>query len=281
MKEKRIGLIGLAVVLACTITGCMSMMLGIAKSQFKDYGSYDSSVSADQLCDFRFIFVNVKSFDGKPVNWGSKANNMGHIKVPAGTHDIVFDWLMEETEETGSSYNSSSGTTTYTYETTTKSRKDISVSSVTFIAAHNYFLGGVQGPDGNIIFRFQDQTNMPNEFYGDVVAVAPKVDQTPTEFEGSWKGTDSVTFMFAGNTWEQSLPPHTATNEGDQEVKMKGTFETANGKLTLYMTDTYAAGKWVKMTAMKQAFIYTFSFENGNLIMELEGVLPKTVYLKQ
>jgi hypothetical protein len=281
MKEKRICLIGLAVVLVCTITGCMSMLMGIAKTQYKDYGVYDSSVPADQLCDFRFMFVNIKSFDGKPVNWGSKANNQGHIKVPAGTHDIVYDWLMEETKQTGASYNSGSRTMTYTYTTTTKSRKDIPIPGANFIGGHAYFLGGAQIPDGSLRVYLLDQTNMPNEYYGDIVADAPKPNKTTTEFEGSWKDADKVTFAFAGNTWEQLLPPHTATNEGDQEVKLKGTFETANGKITLSMTDTYAAGKWISMTFMKSAFIYTYSFENGNLMLELGGVLPKTAYFKQ
>jgi N-acetylneuraminic acid mutarotase len=221
------------------------------------------------------MFVKVKTFDGKAVKWeGANANNSGHVKIPAGKHDIVFDWTMQQTQMTGVS------STTYTYETTTKSLKDITISPV-FEAGHNYFIGGGQLADGSLKIYLQDMTNMPNEFYGDVVANAPKASKSPTEFEGAWKDNEGTTFVFAGNTWEQALPPGTSTNTGAQEVRLKGTFESANGKVTLYMTDTFAAGKWIKMTAMKSAYIYDYSFEGGDLLLELGGVLPKSRYIKQ
>ncbi|GBU28024.1 hypothetical protein R84B8_01582 [Treponema sp. R8-4-B8] len=39
--------------------------------------------------------------------------------------------------------------------------------------------------------------------------------------------------------------------------------------------------KWLPMTAFKQAYYYTYSFEKGNLMLELEDFLPKAAFVKQ
>jgi hypothetical protein len=283
MKKKLFNMVGVSamvLVLGLVLTSCMSMMMGVAKSQFKDHGSYDSSVPADQLCDFRFMFVNIKSFDGKPVSWknnGGGANNTGHIKVPAGAHNVVFDWIMKKSNTTVST---SGNATIYTTVTTTKSKKDIPLT-VNFTAGHNYLLGGGQLADGSLKIHILDQTSMPSEFYGDVVGDAPEISKIPTEIEGSWKANDGVLLIFAGNTWEWTLPPGTAVNEGTQEMKMKGTFEATDGVIKMYMTDTYVLGRWIKMSAMKQAYLLKYSLAGSGLDLELEGVLPVATYLKQ
>jgi hypothetical protein len=268
--------------LGIILTGCMSMAIGLAKTMYKDYGVYDESVPAAQQASFRFMFIKVKSFDGKAVNWGGgKANNFGFIKIPAGTHDIVFDWVMEQTTFDGMDYNSASGATTYKYTTTTSSLKDIKVTW-DFEGGRNYLLAGAKGPDGNLILRLQDMTNTPSAFYGDEVAAAPKAAKAPTEFEGAWKSPDNAGFVFAGNTWEQTMPPGTLTNEGKQEIKMKGTFAASGGVITLYATGTSVdGGRWVNISAVKSAYIYKYAFTDGKLLLELEGLLPQVAYSKQ
>jgi hypothetical protein len=267
--------------IALAMTGCMSMAAGLVKSQIKDYGSYDKSVPADQQAQLRFMFVKVKSFDGKSVDWeGSGANNFGKINVPAGQHELIFDWVMQDTKMTGSNYNSGTGSMTYTYTTTTKSKTNIA-ASLNMVAGHNYLLAGAQKEDGSLLIQIQDMTNMPSEIYGDTVADAPKANKTPTELEGSWKDSQGMTFEFTGNSWQQMIPPNTATNTGTSEVGIKGTFEIKDGIVTMYATYMYAAGKWIKTAAFKQAYIWSYSLDNGSLNMELPGILAKEAFTKQ
>jgi hypothetical protein len=260
----------------------MSIAMGIAKSQFKDYGLFDKSIPADQLCELRFMLVNIKSFNGKSVSWGDKANNQGSVKIPAGTNSIIFDWIMELTQLTGIDYNSVRGVTTYTYTTTTSSLKNITFPDIIMLPGHIYFIGGAKGIDGQLILRLIDQTSTPCSYYGDIVAKPPKVIESPTKFEGSWKNIYDETFVFAGNTWIQTLPPMTGSNTGKNQVRMKGTFEDADGTFTLYATDTSIdGGKWLDIKAMGQAYIYKYSFEGNNLLLELPWMIPELAYVKQ
>jgi len=281
---KRVGkLIGLAVVvvvMVSTTTGCMSMVSKLAQSMIKDYGVYDTSVPEDQLSDFLFASVNIKTFNGNRVNWGSKANNLGRIKVPAGTHNFVYDWLQEETRETGSNYNSTTGTTTTTYTTTTRSLKDLEISQIEFLPRHRYSLAGAW-IGGQVRIYMQDITNTRAEMYGDIIAKAPKESQTPTVVEGNWRGADTTTFKFAGNTWEMTIPPGIQTNYTDKTSQAKGTFEIDGNKITMYMTHAGMDGKWYNVTGLKTASIWTYSFEGENLNLEVEYLVPNIVYKKQ
>jgi len=279
---KRVGqLLGLAVVLVAflvTVTGCMSLAVKMAQSMTKDYGVYDTSVPESQMSDFIFVGVNVRYFNDNQVNWGDKANNMGRIKVPAGVHDIVYDWIQEETQQTGSSHSSAGTTTTYT--TTTRSLTGLKISQIEFLPGHKYALGGAW-VDGAARIHMQDITNTPSEMWGDTVANAPKESKIPTNFEGTWKGEDSTVFKFAGNTWEMTIPPGVSTNFTDQESQSRGTFAINGDKMSMYLTHVGLGGKWVKVSALKQEMIWTHSLIGSNLEMEIEYYLPKVVYLKQ
>jgi hypothetical protein len=290
MKMKKrvfvIGIISMALVTGITLASCMSMGAKMLKNSIKDYGVYDSSVPESQLAELRFMQIKVKSFNGKAVDWeGAGANNYGRIKIPAGTHDLVFDYIFRKVDQSG--YSTGTGGMYYKVTITTYSMKDILMAGEQFEAGHTYMLAGAQLPDGALI-RLQDTTNTPAEMFGDVVADAPKADKTPTEFEGIWKGPDNIEFIFAGNTWEQTIPPGTGTNTSADTIKMKGTF-TVTDKLNLFVTDTMVifekksmgSGKWISISAFKMAYLYTYSFDNRNLILEVEGVLPKGTYYKQ
>jgi len=260
----------------------MSMLMGIAKTQYKDYGIYDKSISADQQCELRFMFVNIKSFNGKSVSWGDKANNQGHVKIPAGKNTIVFDWVYETTKMTDIDYNSLKGTTTYTYTTTTSNLNNIIFPNVEMLSGHKYFIGGGKGHDGKLRVWLLDQTNTPIGYYGDVVANAPKKSKKPTQFEGKWKNTYGETFEFAGNTWLQTLPPLTGSNTGPNKIEMKGTFVFDDKQITLYATDTAVdGGIWLDIKAMKQSYIYKYSLSGNTLLLELPWMLPELPYIKQ
>ncbi|MDR0910186.1 MAG: hypothetical protein LBM77_10535 [Spirochaetaceae bacterium] len=290
-------IVGIIVASMLLVTGCMSTMMnmaaGIMSAMFKDYGVYDASVPADQQSNLRFVFVKIKSFDGKPVDWeGSGANNMGKVSVPSGKHKIVFDWMQEK--QTGSSYNSYNGTTTYTY--TTKSLKDISMD-IDLTAGHSYMLSGNE-MNGDLSLQMQDMTYNPSALYGDEVPDAPKASTTPTEFEGTWNGPGEVQFVFAGNTWTQTMPPTKAPDSltdaqlssmgvgSDRMIytTMSGTFLTKDNVLTLVITQIASGGPSAKpmdMSALKQATIYHYKFDNGALILEQPGAAPAATYTKQ
>jgi len=277
-----LGITAVIAVVVLSLSGCMSMLLGMAQAQYKDYGVYDNSVPADQQAELRFMFVNIKSFNGRPVSWGDRANNQGHVKVPAGINTIVFDWVQETTNMGGVDYDSGRGTTTYTYTTTTSSLNNITFPNVEMLAGHIYFIGGGKGTDGRLRIWLTDQTYTPSGYYGDNVANPPRASRTPTQFEGTWKNTYGETFAFTGNSWLQTLPPLTGSNTGPNKVEMRGTFSVDGEYITLYMTDTSAdGGIWVDLKAMKQAYIWKYSLNGNNLLLELPYMIPEAVYTKQ
>jgi len=291
-KSKFLTLFGLIIFLMISVfslIGCMSMATGMVKSQYKDYGVYDKSVSTDQMCELRFGLIIIKSFNGVPVNWGNAPNtNMGHIKVPAGVHTIVFDWVEQTEKLTG--IQQSGNTTTYTYTITTKSLKDITFSDVNMLAGHNYFVGGGKIADGSFRFWLLDQTSTPSGFYGDIVPKAPKEDRKiPTKFEGTWKNNFGESFRFTGNTWLQILPPYSGINTGPDELRMIGTFEYTDKNLTLFFNgvEMPSQPKWAvniandAIKAQEQIYLYQYSFDKDNLLLELPFVLHETVYIKQ
>jgi len=278
----RFGITVITTVIMLSLSSCMSMLMGIAKSQYKDFGVYDKSVPADQQSELRFALVNIKSFNGKPVAWGDRANNMGHVRIPAGTHTFVFDWLQDSTKLTKVDYDSVKGATTYTYTTTTSSLNNITFRDVKMLAGHKYFIGGGKGGDGLLRIWLLDQTNTPIGFYGDDVAKAPNKSNKPTQFEGTWANIYGETFVFKGNTWLQTLPPMTGSNTGPNKVEMKGTFAFDGNQITLYATDASAdGGIWVDMSSMRQSFIYKYSLNGNNLLLELPWMLPEQAYRKQ
>jgi len=285
LKSKISILLGITAVTAAivfSLNGCMSMLLGAAKAQYKDYGVYDKDVPDNQQVELRFMFVNIKSFNGKPVSWGDKTNNQGHVKVPAGNNTIVFDWVMERTNLTSVDYDSVKGGTTYTYTTTTSSLNNITFSDVEMLAGHKYIVGGGNGNDGLLRIWLSDMTYTPVGYYGDVVANPPRASRTPTQFEGAWKNTYGETFAFTGNSWVQTLPPMTGSNTGPNKIEMKGTFEIGDEYITLYVTDTSVdGGIWVNLKAMKQAYIWRYSLNGNTLSLELPFMILETAYMKQ
>jgi hypothetical protein len=283
LKLKHLALFGITVmVISLSLTSCMSMLMGIAKTQYKNQGVFDKSVSADQQSELRFMYVNIKSFNGKSVSWGNKANNQGFVKIPAGINTIIFDWVSETTELSGSDYDSVRGGTTFTYTTTTSSLKDITFPDVEMLAGHKYMVGGGKGTDGLLRVWLLDMTYTPVGYYGDVVAKPPKASKTQTKFEGTWKNIYNETFSFAGNTWIQTLPPLTGTNTGTNEIRMRGTFVDDGEYITLYATDTSIdRKKWFDLKAMKQAYIWKYKSNENNLLLELPYMLPELEYTKQ
>ena len=276
------GIISALLIIGVSLSGCMSMMTGIAKALYKDYGVYDKSVPDNQQCDLRFMFVNIKSFNGRSVSWGDKANNQGHIKVPAGVNTFVCNWVMELTNFTGVDYNSVSGATTYTYTTTTSSLNNITFPNIEMLPGHNYMIGGGKGNDGLLRVWLLDMTYTPSGYFGDNVANPPKASKTPTQFEGTWKNTYGETFAFTGNSWLQSLPPMTGSNTGPNKIEVKGTFEIGDEYITLYATDTSVdGGRWWNLKPQKQAYIWKYSLNGNNLLLELPYMFPEIVYVKQ
>jgi hypothetical protein len=284
-KSKISTVLGFAAIMAAivfSLGSCMSMLMGIAKTQYKNYGVFDSSVPADQQCELRFAFVNIKSFNGKPVAWGDRANNQGFVKVPAGRNTIVFDWVYEVTNLTDVDYDSVRGGATYTYTTTTSSLNNISFPNVEMLPGHNYFVGGGKGNDGLLRIWLLDQTYTPIGYYGDNVANPPRKSNTATEFEGTWKNTYGESFEFTGNSWIQTMPPLTGQNTGPNEIRLRGTFSVADGYITMYATDTSVDGKaWVSLLAMKQSYIWKYAFSGNNLMLELPYLYPDMAYQKQ
>ena len=276
------GIIVMMTVIVIFLTGCMSMLMSMAQSQYKDYGYFDSAVPADQLSELRFGMVNVKSFNGKSVSWGDRANNMGFAKVPSGVNTIVFDWVHETQNMPRVNYDSVRGAATYTYTTTTSSLRNISFNDVEMLAGHKYFIGGGMGTDGQLRIWLLDMTYTPSGFYGDTVANAPRANSTPTKFEGTWVNIYGESFIISGNSWLQTLPPLTGSNTGPNQVQMRGTFEFNDEYLTLYSTGTSVdGGIWINISSMKQAYIYRYSFENENLMLELPFMLPTMAYIKE
>jgi hypothetical protein len=295
MKMKRVGkLIGLAAVAAvmmCTAAGCTLSL----KSTIQEYGVYDTSVPEDQLCDLFFIGVDIKTFNGKPVNWNEKkkvitvfgsedggivptksgdiGTNMGRIKVPAGTHDFVYDFEWQDVGESATSFI-----------ITWRTIRDLEISQIEFLPGHRYSLYGTTL--GNTVkIYMQDITNARADMYEDTIAKAPKISKTPTAVEGNWKGSDATTLKFAGNTWEMDMPPekfpgnflYTSINSYNYTsitglpgnyAKIKGTFEIDGDKITLYHTHAGRGSMWISVASVKAASIWTYSFEGETLNLE-------------
>lgn len=269
-------------VMLFSLNGCMSAMLKLAQSQYKDYGVYDQSVQPDQMSVLRFGFVNIKSFNGNQVSWGDKANNQGFVKVPSGVNTIIFDWVMAETRLSSIDYNSMAGTMTYTYITTTSSLSDITFPNVKMLPGHKYLIGGGKGTDGQLRIHLLDQTYAPCGYFGDVVADPPKESKTPAKFDGKWENTYNETFEFAGNTWVQKIPPFTGSNTGPNEIRIRGTFTDDGGNITLYTIDTSIdGGSWLDISAMRQAYIWKYKLDGSSLQLELPYMMPKLSYIKQ
>ena len=289
LKSRFSTMLGIAVALTVIVfllSGCMSTMMkmgtSLAQKQNKDYGVFDSSVTADQQAELRFMFVNIKSFNGTTVSWGDKANNQGFVKVPAGNNTIIFDWVQETTQMTGVDYNSARGSTTYKYTTTTSSLDNIIFPDVEMLPGHNYFIGGGKGNDGQLRIWLLDQTYTPMGFYGDTVADPPKASKTATEFEGSWKNIFDESFEFTGNTWIHTMPPLTGANTGPNEIRLRGTFEIADEYITMYVVDTSIdKGRWFPLSSMRQANIWKYSFNENELLMEVPYFYPELAYTKQ
>jgi len=304
------GLIPASVVIMVLLSGCMSMLMGVVKSQYKDYGVYDKKVPKDQMCEFRIMNVFVKSFNDKSVAWGKipswegksaaygtgKAlGSMGYIKIPAGVNSFVFDWVETIREETGTEtrYHGNGSYTIIThYEIKTESSRNNTFTNVEMLPGHKYFIGGSKGNDGKLRFWLQDCTSMPSGFYGDKVPKAPRENRKkPTKFEGTWFNSYGETIKFIGNTWLQVLPPYTGQNTGPDELRMVGTFEFTDENITLFFNGVEYTGKdtppkWaLKMAndaikAQEQIYIYKYSFNENNLSLELPWMLPETVYTK-
>ena len=230
--------------------------------------------------------MNVKSFNGQTVRWGDHANNMGFVKVPAGINTIIFDWVNETqiTKLDSVNYSAVTGATTYTYvTTTTRSRlNNLTFTDAQMLPGHKYFIGGGKGVDGELRIWLLDMTYTPSGFYGDDVSNPPRASRTPTQFEGKWKNSHGETFEFKGNKFTQTIPPMTATNTGNIKLELQGTFEINDGYITLYVIKTAAnGGIWVSIKFMKQSYIYKYSLDGNNLMLELPWMLPETAYSKQ
>jgi len=276
-------------IIALSLSGCMSMAVGMAQSQFRNHGVFDSTVPKDQLCELRFININVKTFNGVPVvwgnsaAWGNRANNQGFVKIPAGINTIVFDWEQELTQLPPVDFEAIKNRPYHPFETRTLTSKDISFSNVRMLPGHNYAIGGALGIDGWVWIWLADQTYMPIGYYGDDVADPPVVNNTPTKFEGTWRNEFGEIFIFSGNTWLQISPPMSATNFGPREIRARGTFEDDGEYITMYNTDVLVEGmRWLNVKPMRQAFIWKYDFSNNNnVFLEIPYAMPRLLYTKQ
>jgi len=269
------------------LSSCMSIMISMAKTYNKDYGVLDNSVPNDQQCEIRFAGIKITSFNGKPVNLGSAnvssqrsiaANDYsgGHIKVPSGINTIIFDFIQVQEEQTG--WRDMGNSVEYRYTTTTTSAKDITYPNIEMLPGHNYFISAEIGSNGKINTWFFDTTNWPQGFLGDNVSKPPKKSKTPTVFEGKWAGGERgrmVIYTFKGNTWESDISPHTWTNAmSPGVVSCRGTFKAENGILTMYVTHRLGLW-WMDFTAAKEAFIFNYSIEGNNMVLEWPWIAPK------
>jgi len=314
--KKVVGVIIITAVILFLLSGCMSLMTKATMAVFyKDYGVFDKSVPADQMCELRIYNVYVKEFNKNSVSWGKipswdgkgnvygtgdAAGSFGFIKIPAGVNSFVFDWVESNREQTGTTTSGSVITTHYAITTT--SVRDISFSNVEMLPGHKYFIFGFRDNAGTIKFDIQDITSMPSGGYGDKVPDAPKEKRKEsTKFEGTWSNVSGESIKFEGNTWFQIMPPYTGTNTDSNELHVHGTFTFTDEDLTLFwngidisamksVTDTSPA--WaVKMAnnmanesvkTMKQVYLYKYSFTDENtMLLELPWMLPETVFVKK
>jgi len=301
--KKAAKLTSLFVVIVFTLFGCTSIVerqmtsvmnsaLAMARAQIVDYGTYRSTVPVSEYAELRFTNVQIKAFNGATVIWGSTAfdrsrnigKESGRIKIPSGTHSIEFSYEFYDTLDR--KYYSSNR---------------ITIPPMEFKSGHVYYLVGAQLDYGlsNAIVSLGDITNSLSAMWGDVVTVAPKESNLPTELEGNWN-SEWEHFIFKGNTWERiirldSAPAPIWTIElrintgiinrqvllAKSEVKTKGTFEIINDKIYLYTTgqwvETFQNSMWVDMSVFQQTDIFTYSLEDGNLILQLNDSIPKNI----
>ena len=310
---KKIIWIIISVVVIVSFVGCMSLVMGYTKSLYKDYGVYDKSVPNEQMCEFRILNVFIKSFNGNSVSWGKipswenttashgtgKAlGSFGYIRIPAGTNSFIFDWVETIKEETRTETRGSSSGGSYTiithYQITTESSRNNTFSNIEMLPGHKYYISGSKGNDGKLRFWLEDCTSTPSGFFGDKVPRAPKENlKNSTKFDGTWFNNYGESIKFTGNTWLQRLPPYCGQNTGPDELRMFGTFQFTDEKITLFFNGVEYTGpardappKWaLKMAndaikAQEQIFIYKYYFDGNKILLELPWMLPEIAYTK-
>jgi len=261
---------------SCSTNAIMRMTmenLNLNQIQFTDFGAFDNSLPADQQAELRFMFMNIRSFNGRQVSWGDRANNIGYVLVPAGENTMIFDYITETTEQ-DMRFSARGGNQnwTITTRTTTRSRNNISLNA-NMLPSHKYVLQGVEH-GGEFIYDLYDITYGPSEIYGDVIPNAPIESVIPTIFEGIWASSTGDTFQFVGNSWIQTiLNPHT---------QIRGTFESSDETISMFATGIYAEnlGGWLN-NLPKSVHYYNYVIDGDSLSLELPFAIPIIVYTKQ
>ena len=269
------------------LSGC-KLLTGSLKAQDMDFVIFDNSIPAGQTSELRFYSVNIKSFNEMPVYLGNEAINIGVFRVPAGTNTLVFDWVLSTANMGGTDFDSARGNPGQKNFALTTGLKNITFSEVEMLPGHKYQIGGALDKDGNFRSWIVDMTYAPSGFYGDRVAKPPRVSRIPTEFQGTWINIYGETFSFNGNRWEQTLPAMTGLNPTSSIIRYRGTFTVSDGVLTLFVTDMFfpnvfhiRGGSWFNIRAMRNVYIYRYSFSLDNLLLELPYILPETKYILQ
>jgi len=246
-----------------------------------DHGVFDKAVPEEQMCEIRFSLVNITSFNGRPVYWGVSANNMGFVKVPAGKNTIVFDWVSSTANMVRADYDSVRGGSGYTYTVTTSGLRNIRFPDAEMLPGHKYLIGGGLNRSGRLITYLTDMTYMPSKLWGDKVPGAPRASKTATVFEGTWKNTYGESFEFVGNRFVWTIPPMARSNAGPSQLRMRGTFLSSDETITLFVTGTSVVeGVWTNIKAMRNAYIFVYSFGGSSLFLELPYVLPVAEFKK-
>jgi hypothetical protein len=246
------------------LTGCVAL----SKTFTTDLGAYDASVPESQMAELLIPdSIQVTSFNGASVRWLGACK----IKIPAGNHSLAVDF------KTASAYAveyGSFGTEIYTQKTiSNQGSQGIALPSTAFEAGRSYDFHGGKTPDNRPIILVRDKTNLLLEAWGDTV-IAPEISTVPTEFEGAWRSPDNILFTFKGNSWERTLPQQIWDNSTDKPKSEKGTFEYANGKITMY-------SKLLGPFLGSIAHIYDYSLDGKSMTLEVNGYLPKAVFEKQ
>jgi plastocyanin len=261
----------LAGIIALTLVGCASTGGGSGK----DFGVLDNSVPASEQAELQFRGIIFKTINGQTITWQNKMDMRhfdGVIKIPAGNSTFVFDYHWETTELMAGGAVVDGRRTA---KQTIKEAKDLVVTAE-IQAGNRYFLSCSVHPDGTAIASLLNTTNMLSTLYGDKIPKAPKASTTPTAFEGEWVSPEGAVYKFAGNTWEM-----TAEASGFSS-KQKGVFTIAD-KLNMYTTHLSftKVGDKVSWIPTSQVLLNTYSFEDGNLLLEVEGISPQVVYTKR
>jgi hypothetical protein len=265
----------LAIGLIIALSGCASA--GVSK--YKDFGVLDKKVQESEQAVLKFKDIMFKTINGKPVKWQSKYDMRhftGTIKLPAGTYEFLYDYHWETLSETTIG-------NTITLRRETRDIKDVKLTTE-LKPGNRYFISGYVLNDGTASTNLVNITNRLNGAFGDKVPKAPKVSTTPTVFEGEWVSPENLVYKFTGNTWETTI----VVNDG-YSMKRKGTFNITD-KLNMYVThqmyvsnDPKArsiSNKWTAIT-IGDMYIYTYSFKDGNLLLEIEGFSPQGIFTKR